>query len=79
VKGLTFHKACTAKPVKPLTAEIKEKYGVPKEIMELTEVAAATAGIDESGAEFCAKVSEYYLDNFKKHFYIEDFKAAPSA
>ncbi len=47
--------------------------------MELTEIAAATEGIDESGAEFCAKVSEYYLDNFKKHFYIEDFKADPSA
>ena len=46
--------------------------------MELTEVAAATAGLDDSGAEFCAKVSEYYLDNFKKHFYIEEFKAAPS-
>ncbi len=78
VKGMSFMNACIAKPVEPLTAEIKEKYGVPKEVMELTEVATSSVGLDEVGAEFCIKVKQYYLDNFKKHFYTEEFKAAPS-
>lgn len=74
----SFNEVCSARPVEPLTAEIKEKYGVPKEVMELIEVETSSIGLDEVGAEFCVKVKQYYLDNFKRHFYTEEFIAAQS-
>jgi hypothetical protein len=74
----SLNEVCSARPVEPLTAEIKEKYGVPNEVMELIEVETSSIGLDEVGAEFCIKVKQYYLDNFKRHFYTEEFIAAQS-
>ena len=46
--------------------------------MELAEVAASNVGLDEIGDKFYLKVKQYYLDNFKKHFYTEELKSAPT-
>ena len=47
-----MNQACDVKPVYPLTAKEKDKYGVPKDIMILTELAQATEGLDEAGINF---------------------------
>lgn len=77
VNDISIDKAFSAKVVKTLTTNIKQKYGVPKEMMELSEITADTADLNENGKEFFAKVEQYNLENFKKHFYIEEFVAAP--
>lgn len=79
VNGKTKNEYCDVKKVSPLTAKETEKYGVPKEIIVLTESPVSTAGLDGDGTKFQEKVLEYYLDNFKRYFYIEEFKAAPSS
>lgn len=68
---MSFSQACTAKPVIPLIAEIKEKYEIPKDIMDLSE-----AGEEKYDDEKAAMFKQYYLDNFKKNFYIEEFRPA---
>jgi hypothetical protein len=52
VNGMSMNQACDVKPVNPLTTREKEKYGVPKDIMILSEVVPVTTeGLDEDGTK----------------------------
>lgn len=46
VNGMDRNQYCNATKVSPLTTKEKEKYGIPKDMMILSEVPVVTAGLD---------------------------------